>query len=147
MSNLLVAEDTPPHKYRVAAPAAAVPALVKPEVPIKGWLIDILVLVVGLLALFFFVALGEAFAVVGPWLIFTGVSSIRKRPGSGRQLLRIVTGVGLLCLSAAVFLLPHHAGSGVSLVAYWACLQDRVTWQQHALLCARCANRFLDVYA
>ena len=111
MSNLLVAEDTSTHKYRVAAPAATVAALVKPEETIKGWLIDILVVVVGLSALFFFVALGEVFALVGPWLIFTGVSSIRKRPGSGRQLLRIITGAGLLCLSAAVFLLPHHAGS------------------------------------
>jgi hypothetical protein len=111
MSNLLVAEDAPTHEYRVAAPTATVPALVKPEETIEGWLIDILVLVVGLLALFYFVALGEMFALVGPWLIFTGVLSIRKRPGSGRQLLRIVTGAGLLCLSAAVFLLPHHAGS------------------------------------
>ncbi len=111
MSNLLVAEDAPTHKYGVPAPADTVPALVKPEETIKGWHIDILVVVVGLLALFFFVALGEVFALVGPWLIFTGVLSIRKRPSSGRQLLCIVTGAGLLCLSAAVFLLPHHAGS------------------------------------
>ena len=111
MSNFLVAEDAPTHKYGVAAPAATVPAIVKPEETSKGWHIDMLVVVVGLLALIFFVALGEVFALVGPWLIFTGVLSIRKRPGSGRQLLRIVTGVGLLCLSASVFLLPHHAGS------------------------------------
>jgi hypothetical protein len=65
--------------------------------------------VVGLLALVFFVALGGVFALLGPWVIYMGVVSIRKRSGLGWQILRIITGAALLCLSAAVLLATASA--------------------------------------
>lgn len=107
MPNFSVAEDTPAHTYEVQATDDTICASKTPQIHIKTWHIDIVVIVIGLLALVFFIAMGGMFALLGPWVIYMGVLSIRKRPGSGRRTLRIVAVAGLLCLSAAVLLVPH----------------------------------------
>ena len=111
MSDFSLAGDTPPHGYRVAksnstthvAPAAS-------QTGVKSWQIDILVVVVGLSALVFFVALGGAFALLGPGVIYMGILATRKRACSGRKLLRIITGAAMFFLSAAALLAPAHTG-------------------------------------
>lgn len=110
MFNFSFAEDTPAHKYEVEARDDMISASVTPQISIKSWHIDILIVVMGLLALVFFIAMGGVFALLGPWVIYMGVLSIRKRPGLGRQILRVITGAGLLCLSAAVLLAPAPTG-------------------------------------
>ncbi|HEU0000944.1 MAG TPA: hypothetical protein VFQ36_08605 [Ktedonobacteraceae bacterium] len=107
MPNFSIIEDTPAHTYEGEANKDTTYASKTPQIRIKNWHIDIVVMVVGLLSLVFFIALGDMFALLGPWVIYMGVLSIRKRPGSGQQLLRIVAAVGLLCLSVAVLLVPH----------------------------------------
>jgi hypothetical protein len=66
---------------------------------------------VGVPALVFFIALGGAFALLGPGVIYMGILSIRKRAGLGRQLLRIMTAVALGSLSLAALLAPVHTNS------------------------------------
>lgn len=107
MPNFSIAEDTPAHTYDVEATDDTTYASKTPRIRIKNWHIDIVVMVIGLLALVFFIAMGGMFALIGPWVIYMGVLSIRKRSGVGRQMLRIITATGLLCLSAAVLLVPH----------------------------------------
>ena len=104
MSNFSVAEDTPAHTYEMRASDETIPAPVTPQIHVKSWHIDILMIVMGLLALFFFIAMGGVFALLGPWVIYMGVLSIRKSLGLGQQILRIITGVALLFLSVAVLL-------------------------------------------
>jgi len=109
MSNFSLVEDTPPHRYQEVETSSARFASATSQTGVKSWQIDMLVVIVGLSALLFFVALGGAFALLGPGVIYMGVLSIRKRAGLGRQLLRIITGAALCCLSAAVLLAPVHA--------------------------------------
>lgn len=110
MSDFSVAGDTPAHKYAVEASDDTISTSITPQISMKSWHIDMLIVVVGLPTLIFFVTMGGVFALLGPWVIYTGVLSIRKRPGLGRQILRIITGAALLCLSAAVLLAPVHTG-------------------------------------
>jgi hypothetical protein len=110
MSDFSVAGDTPAHKYAAEASDDTTTTSITPQISMKSWHIDMLIVVVGLPTLIFFVAMGGVFALLGPWVIYTGVLSIRKRPGLGRQILRIITGAALLCLSAAVLLAPVHTG-------------------------------------
>jgi hypothetical protein len=56
----------------------------------------------------FFIALGGAFALLGPGVIYMGILSIRKRAGLGKQLLRIMTAVALCSLSMTALLGPVH---------------------------------------
>ena len=123
MSNFSMVEDTPAHKYEVEALDDTISASITPHIHIKSWHIDVLIVIVGLLALFFFIALGGMFALLGPWVIYIGVLSMRKRPGPGKQLLRIIAAAGLLSLSVAALLAPDArepwriAGSVLGLLA------------------------------
>ena len=74
----------------------------------ERWCMSILIIVVGLPALMFFLAIGGMFALVGPWVILSGIQAARKRPGW--QVLGIITGGGFLFLGATALLLPIHAG-------------------------------------
>lgn len=110
MSNFSLAGDTPPHRYRVAKSNDVHVASATSQTGVKNWHIDILVVMVGLSALVFFVALGGAFALVGPGVIYMGILSTRKRACLGRKLLRIITGAAVFFLSAAALLAPAHTG-------------------------------------
>src|SRR5689334_8325998 len=98
MPNVSIVEDTPPHTYEVATSDARRIASATSHRDARSWHIDVLVVVVGLPALMFFVALGGTFALFGPGVIYLGVLSIRARAGLGKQLLPIITGAALCCL-------------------------------------------------
>ena len=102
MSRFSFVENTPAHICEVSGDTVSASAT--SQTRIKIWQIEILVVLVGLVALTFFIALGGVFALLGPWMIYMGVVSIRMNPGSARRILCIITGAGLLCLSAAVLL-------------------------------------------
>ena len=110
MSDFSIAGNTPERTYEEDTSVDTIHAPVTSQVSIESWHIDILVVIIGLLALAFFIAMGDVFALLGPWVIYMGVLSIRKRSGSGWKMLRIITGASLLCLSMAVLLLPGHTG-------------------------------------
>jgi hypothetical protein len=44
-----------------------------------GWSMILCAIILGVLALFFFLSLGGMFAVVGPWLIFVATVAMTKR--------------------------------------------------------------------
>lgn len=111
MSNVLLVEDTPPRRYEVAESNTTQVASTTSQTSVKSWQIDTLVVVVGLPTLVYFVSLGGAFALLGPGVIYMGILSIRKRTGQGKQLLRIITGAALFCLSAAALLASVHTGN------------------------------------
>lgn len=110
MSNVLIVEDTPPREYGVAESNRIHVASATSQTSVKSWPIEVLVVVVGLPTLIYFVALGGTFALLGPGVIYMGILSIRKPAGQGRQLLRIITGAALFCLSAAALLVSVHTG-------------------------------------
>ena len=110
MSNFSLAGNTPPHEYRVAKSNGLRVAPATSQTGVKSWQIDILMVIVGLSALVFFVALGGAFALFGPGVIYIGILSTRKRACLGRKLLRIITGATVFFLSAAALLAPVHTG-------------------------------------
>jgi hypothetical protein len=124
MSNYSLVEDTLPGRYEVAKSNSTTHvASATSHTDVKSWQIDMLVVVVGLPTLVFFVALGGAFALLGPGIIYMGILSMRKRACLGRQLLRIITGIALLCLSTVALLsaaqtdLWHVASSILCLLA------------------------------
>jgi hypothetical protein len=104
MSNSSIIENTVAHKYEIAVPADTIPVSAKPKAMIIAWCIDGLVILVGLPALVFFIALGGVFALIGPWAILMGVLSIRKR----LRYQGFIAGVVLLILSIAGLLLPNQ---------------------------------------
>ena len=106
MSNLSMIENTAAHKYEIAVPAATIPVSAKPKATITAWCIDVLVILVGIPALVFFIALGGVFALIGPWAILMGVLSIRKR----LKYQGFIAGVVLFILSIAGLLLPNQTG-------------------------------------
>lgn len=111
MSNVSLVGDTLPHEYRVAKSNSTTHvASATPQTGVKSWQIDILVVIAGLSSLVFFIALGGAFALLGPGVIYMGVLSTRKRACLGRKLLRIITGAAVFFLSAAALLAPAHIG-------------------------------------
>ena len=111
MSDFSIAGDTPAHRCKAEVSDETLSASALPRISVKSWQIDILLVILGLPALVFFVALGGAFGLLGPWVIYMGVLSIRKRKGSGGHLLRILTGASLFCLSAAALLASIHLRS------------------------------------
>src|SRR5689334_21770860 len=106
MSNFSLVEDMPSRRYEVAKSNATHAAQATSQTGAKSWQIEVLAIVVGIPALVFFIALGGAFALLGPRAIYMGVLSIRKRAGLGKQLLRIITAVALYGLSIAALLAP-----------------------------------------
>ena len=106
MSNYSLVRDAPPHGYKVVESKRTHFASATSRTHMKSWPGDVLVIVGGLSALTFFVAQGGMFALLGPGVIYLGILSIRKRAGPGRQILCIITGTAMCCLSAALLLTP-----------------------------------------
>lgn len=75
---------------------------------LNQWCIEICSSIIGLLTLFFFLAMGGIFALLGPWVIIAGALSVRKGPA--QQVWRFITGAGILSLSVMALLLPSHTG-------------------------------------
>jgi hypothetical protein len=50
-----------------------------PRDEFKGWFVTILIVIIGLLALFFFLSMGSVFALIGPWIILAGTLLAAKR--------------------------------------------------------------------
>lgn len=80
----------------------------KPNAASKRWCISVLFIFVGIPALLFFVALGGIYALLGPFVILTGIQAVKKR--HGWQVFGFITGGGFLFLGATTFLLPGKAG-------------------------------------
>ena len=70
----------------------------------KHWSASITIIIVGLPALLFFLAMGGMFALIGPWIILIGIQSVRIQPGC--HLLRFITGGGFLILGVIALLFP-----------------------------------------
>ena len=108
MNYVRFAENKTSHGQIVMKEVASGSASARSNAGIISLCFSILVMVVGLPALLFFLAMGGMFAVVGPWVILAGTLAIRKRPGW--QVFGIISGGGFLFLGAATLVLPIHAG-------------------------------------
>ena len=80
-----------------------------PSGGIKRWCISICSVIMGLLALFFFLFMGGVFALFGPWVVLAGTLAATRH--SGGQVLSFISGGAFLCLAAAALFLPGHAGN------------------------------------
>ena len=106
MSNSSSTKSSAAHEKRIEVPTSTIPVSASPNVGIKNWYIEFLVIVIGLPSLVFFVALGGVFALTGPLVILMGVVSIKKRA----RYLGFIAGVVLFFLSTVGLLLPNHTG-------------------------------------
>lgn len=79
-----------------------------PPAELKQCCIEVCSSIIGLLTLFFFLAMGGMFALLGPWVILAGAQVVRKGPA--RQVWSFITGAGILSLSVMALLLPSHIG-------------------------------------
>jgi hypothetical protein len=111
MPDFSLVEEMPSHRYEVAKSNTTNAAQAISQTGAKSWQIEVIAIIVGVSALVFFIALGGAFALLGPGVIYMGILSIRKRAGLGRQLLRIMTAVALGSLSLGALLGPVHTSS------------------------------------
>jgi hypothetical protein len=85
------------------------PVPVEPSDEARAWWVILFPIVVGILALFFFLSMGGLFAVIAPWVILAGIQSVMKR--KGWQFVGILTGVIFIALGVAALVLPGHSGS------------------------------------
>jgi hypothetical protein len=85
------------------------PVPAEPSNEARAWWVILFPIVIGILALFFFLSMGGLFAVIAPWVILAGIQSVMKR--KGWQFVGILTGIIFIALGVAALILPGHGGS------------------------------------
>ncbi len=93
---MIITIESNAHCYRIPKGKEARAVSISADDEVEGWATIFLSIVVGLLALWFFLAMGGIFALVGPWMIFTSIHLVRKVGRHlSQQALQLVASIGI----------------------------------------------------